>query len=314
MGFCLVPCRQMPKAALIVNGKSRRGREWYDQVVAKLQEDGFELVNPQLVREPKTISTRVEEAIKGKIPLVCVGGGDGTFSAVAGKFVGSESVLGVLPLGTGNSLARDLGIKADVDDACRVLTDGVERDIDLGRINDEYFVNVATVGLTTRIAEALDDEAKKRWGRFVYFSAIVKAVASLKPFKATLELPGGTQEMQAVQVVIGNGRFHGGPFPITPDAEIESGKLAGYVLTDMKKGTLLRYAMHLWGGRQVEMPEVVTFEVETVGLETSPGQKVTVDGEVGMKTPIKLAVLPHAIRVMTPKESKSRFFRRDDAG
>lgn len=302
----------MPTATLIVNGKSRRGREWYDQVVAKLQEEGFELKNPQLVREPKNISSLVEKAIGEKIPLVCVGGGDGTFSAVAGKFVNSESVLGVIPLGTGNSLARDLGIKADVTEACKVLTEGVQRDIDLGRINDEYFVNVATVGLTTRIAEALDDDAKKRWGRFVYLTAIVKAVATAKLFRVKIELPGGTQEMSAIQVVIGNGRFHGGPFPITPDAEIESGKLAGYVLTDMKKSTLLRYAVHLWGGRQVEMPEVVTFEVETVGLSTQPGQKIIVDGETGMKTPAKLSIVPHAIRVMTPKDSKSRRFIRTD--
>lgn len=291
----------MRTAALIVNGKSRRGREWYSQVVSKLREEGFDLKDPKMVRNPNEISGLVESAIREKISLICVGGGDGTFSGVAGKFVGASSTLGVLPLGTGNSLARDLGIPADVDEACRVLVEGEEREIDLGMIGKEYFVNVATVGLTTRIAEGLNDEAKKRWGRFVYFSAIVKAVAKIKVFQATLELPSGKLETDAVQIVIGNGRFHAGPFPITPDAEIESGNLAGYVLTDMKRSTLLRYGLSLFGGRQVQMPEVTVFQEKTLGLSTKPVKRIIVDGEFGHRTPAKFKVLPGAIRVMAPR-------------
>lgn len=292
----------MRTAALIVNGKSRRGRDWFPQVVSKLREEGFRIHGLKLVRNPNEISGLVEAAIREKVPLVCVGGGDGTFSGVAGKFVDSSSVLGVLPLGTGNSLARDLGIPADVNEACRVLTEGEERQIDLGMMDNGYFVNVATVGLTTRIAEALNDEAKKRWGRFVYFSAILKAIAKIRPFEATLDLPSGKIETPAVQIVVGNGRFHGGPFPITPDAEIESGNLAGYVLTDMKRSTLLRYGLSLFGGRQARMPEVTVFEEKTLSLSTRPIRRIVVDGEFGHRTPAKFKVLPRAIKVMAPSE------------
>lgn len=293
------------RTALIVNGKSRRGREWYPQVVAKLRKEGLELTETHLLRNPKFLNEYVRRAIQAKTPLVCVGGGDGTLSGVSGLFVGSESTLGVLPLGTGNSLARDLGIRADVDEACEILTHGVERTIDLGVVNGKHFVNVATVGLTTRIAESLDDEAKKKWGRMAYLWAIVRAVASIKPFEVDLELPSGRQCFQAVQVVVGNGRFHGGPFPILPDAEIQSGMLAGYVLTTIRQGALLRYGLNLWGGRHVEMPEVFPFEESTLSLKTRPGQHITVDGEVTLKTPAEFVSIPRAIRVMTAERKPS---------
>jgi len=296
----------MPTAALIVNGKSRRGREWYPQVLAKLREEGFELTETNLLRDPKLLDEHVKRAIKAKTPLVCVGGGDGTLSGACGLFVGSESTLGVLPLGTGNSLARDLGIKVDVNEACKVLTDGVVREIDLGVINDQRFVNVATIGLTTRIAESLDNEAKKKWGRMVYLTAIFKAVAKVKQFEVDLELPSGKQCMQAVQVVVGNGRFHGGPFPILPDAEIESGKLAGYVLTSLERGTLLRYGLSLVVGHHSDMKEVVPFEVKTLNIKTVPVKRITVDGETRLTTPAEFSVLHRAIRVMTPAETPSR--------
>ena len=161
-------------------------------------------------------------------------------------------MLGVLPLGTGNAFARDLSIASDVEIACDVIARGQASLIDLGIANEQYFVNVATVGLTTLIAKELNNEAKKRYGKFVYLFAITRALMRVRPFRVTLETAEETRTVETLQVVIGNGRFHAGPFPLAPDATITDGKLTVYALANASKWTLLRYALNLPGGHHVE--------------------------------------------------------------
>lgn len=287
-------------AALIVNGKSRRGREWFSQVEEALENAGVELEISKLLKDPKNISNLVKKAIRAEIPLVCVGGGDGTFSAVAEHFIGSQSILGVLPLGTGNSLARDLGIAADVETAVETILEGKPQLIDLGQVNDLTFVNVATIGLTTRIAQELTDESKKKLGRAAYLVAIAKAAFKSRPFMADLSLNGESHQFRTVQVVVGSGRYHGGPFEVTPEASIQSGNLSGYVLREAGRGTLVRYGMGLFRGHHVEMPEVFSFETKALSLTTTPTMRITVDGEIKARTPAQFKSLPHAVQVMKP--------------
>lgn len=285
-------------AALIVNGKSRRGREWFAQVEEGLENAGVDLEISKLLKDPRLISPLVKKAIRAEIPLICVGGGDGTFSAVAGHFIGSKSVLGVIPLGTGNSLARDLGIAADVETAIETILEGKPQRIDLGQVNDVTFVNVATVGLTTRIALELTDEAKKKLGRAVYLVAIAKAAFKSRPFMAELSLNGESHQFRTVQVVVGSGKFHGGPFEVTPESSIESGKLSGYVIQESGRGTLVRYGWSLFRGSHAELPEVFSFETEALSLSTTPPKRLTIDGEIKGTTPAVFKCLPHAISVM----------------
>src|SRR6266540_3664504 len=140
------------KAALIVNTRSRRGRAWFSDAHACLADSGMELVQTIATRDAKRVIAETASAVEKGLPLVVVGGGDGTLSAVARHFVGSKSVLGVLPLGTGNQFARDLCIEASLEAACGVIASGEVARVDAGVIGDDYFLNVATVGLTSRIA------------------------------------------------------------------------------------------------------------------------------------------------------------------
>lgn len=286
------------RGVLIVNGKARRGREWFEIARRELEARDLELADARLARRPRDLVQGVQEAIANRIPLVCVGGGDGTLSMVAGLFRNSDSVLGLLPMGTGNSLARDLGIPSNLAAATEIATQGKPQSIDLGQVGDTVFVNVATVGLTTLIAENLDPDSKRRFGRAVYLVAMFKAVARGRRFLATLELPDGAQEHRSMQVVVGNGRFHAGPFPITPAAAIDSGRLAGYTVNTSRKAVLLRYALRLWHGSHVDMPEVVPFNVPCVRIATRPIRRITVDGEIKLHTPAEFRSLPGALRVM----------------
>lgn len=290
------------QAVLIVNTKSRRGKEWFQQVKTTLEQSDLNLVGEWACRRPADVIAKAKEATQNRIPLVIVGGGDGTLSAVARYFVGSQSTLGVLPLGTGNQFARDLGIDADVEVACRVFTEGRATEVDVGIAGDDYFLNVATVGLTTRIAEELTVDAKRKFGRFVYALALAHALQRVRPFRATLTMPEGVKTYETLQIVVGNGRFHAGPFPLAPDASITDGKLIAYVLATTSRWGLLKYALNLPGGHHVEMSEVAAFATTDMSLTTSPSERVTVDGEIPFRTPIRFGIAPRALRVMVPQE------------
>jgi YegS/Rv2252/BmrU family lipid kinase len=290
------------RAALIVNTRSRRGGEWFQAARQALRAHGINITKEHAVRNPAQITTEVRDAIRQGFPLVVVGGGDGTLSSVVRYFVGTESVLGALPLGTGNQFARDLGIAADVETACDVIANGVAAHVDLGIAGNDYFLNVATVGLTTRIAEELTVDAKRRFGRLVYAVALLRALRRVRPFHVRLTLPHGVHEFDTLQVVVGNGRFHAGPFPLTPGATITDGLLVAYVLNATDRTAILRFALNLPGGHHVDLDSVPTFETTEAMLEATPVQRVTVDGEIVFKTPIRFGIEPRALRVMAPAD------------
>ncbi len=183
---------QLPRrAALIINTKSRRGAEWFEQAHLRLVQGGMDLVLSKAVKNPRELPELVEKQIRDGVPLVIAGGGDGTFSSIAHLFARKEAVIGVLPLGTVYAFARDLGILPDVHAACDALLNGKIARVDMGLIGDREFVNVATIGLSTKIALGLQDDLKKKLGRGVYLVSLLRALATIVPFHVKLELKSG---------------------------------------------------------------------------------------------------------------------------
>ena len=294
----------MPKdtdAVLIVNTKSRRGKAWFSKAMSALQQDGLLIRQSWELDEPSAVVAKTREAVTQCIPLVIVGGGDGTLRSVARCFVGSDSTLSVLPLGTGNQFARDLNIPVDVSAACRILTNGKTADVDLGTAGNDYFLTVASVGLSTEIAGKLTDKEKRSFGLFSYVLALMQVLRQLHPFRATLTTSEGVHTFETLQIVIGNGRFHAGPVPLDPSATITDGKLTAYVVATTSRSGLLRYMFALIQGRQSDLKEVATFVTPEILLETSPLERVTVDGEQPFSTPLRFGIASRALRVRVPQ-------------
>lgn len=285
---------------LFVNAKSRRGEEWFDHAHETLRSMGVLVERAHAFREPKALMTAVQKAVIDGYKEVYVGGGDGTFGSIAQYLARQDVTLGVLPLGTGNAFARDLKIPSEVESACKIIAEGKTFDVDLGWMGDRAFVNIATVGLTTHIAEGLDDRLKKKVGRAVYLASVARALAVLKPFRAELEVDGQMDAFEAMQIVIGNGRYHAGPFAIAPEACIREGKLSIYAVTGRDKGAFLKFASHLAVGKHIDLDEVYGYHGVKGRLATYPKQRMVVDGEIVGKTPIEFRADPHAIRVFAP--------------
>lgn len=248
------------------------------------------------------LASLAKRAVEDGVPLVVAGGGDGTFSAIARYFIDSPTVLGVLPLGTGNAFARDLGIGPDIDQACRTIVGGRIAQVDVGLANGHAFLNVASVGLTARIAMALSGPMKRRFGRLVYGFAVIQGLARCRPFRARLETDAGTSEFETLLLVVGNGRRHAGPFLLSPTASIVDGRLTVYALATTRKSAFLRFALALATGRQGDLPEVETMSPTRGRLTTVPSKKVILDGEAATETPLEFRVAPRALHVVVPQE------------
>lgn len=289
------------RAVLLVNTKSRRGQEWFQQAGRELTSRGIQLEADKSFRTIDQLLAAARSALGKGVPMVIAGGGDGTFNALADLMVESNAVLGVLPLGTGNAFARDLGIAADLPTACGVIAEGKVERVDLGWANGTHFVNVATVGLTTRIAQGLTVPLKRKFGRFVYAIAIVKALRRIKPFHARLETENGVREFDTLQFVVGNGRFHAGPFPLSPLASITDGRLTVYALRHASKGELFKMAMLMPFGLHTALQGVHHEECIGGKLETFPPVAITVDGEICPRTPLEFRIAPLAMRVAVPQ-------------
>lgn len=296
------PSSKRGGAVLLANAKSRRGAEWFDAAKNTLAEGGVDLAEAQTFEDSQAMAKAVSASLEQGVKTIIVGGGDGTLGSIAHLLAHKEAVLGVLPFGTGNAFARDLGIPPAIEQACQVIAEGHVSRVDLGLINGHDFLNVATVGLTTLIAQGLERNAKRRFGRAAYIFAIARALSLAQPFRVELNAGSDERRFDSLQVVIGNGRFHAGPFPIAPEASITGGFLSVYALASRQKSAFFRMALHMWGGRHVLLDDVISLRVQAGTLRTFPSKRVVVDGEICAPTPAEFGIAPGALRVFTPPD------------
>ncbi len=230
---------------------------------------------------------------------VILGGGDGTISTHVPKIIEQKALLGVLPTGTGNAFARDLNIPTAVGPAARVLAQKNEQLVDIGLWDEKVFLNLATVGATSKIADALDPSQKRTLGFAAYLAALAKIVTKVRPFHLEMVLDGQQHEMEAVQWVLGNGRYHAGPFELSPDATLDEGTLHGYAVVGNSVASLLKYGAAMTLGRHLDAKCVHGFSAREGSLTCRPARRVVLDGELSTRTPGKFRVQNAALRVVT---------------
>ncbi|MFJ4167891.1 lipid kinase [Paenarthrobacter sp. NPDC089714] len=308
----MTSARDVRSAALVINAASRRGAAATDAAVAAMRQAGLPLSSVHAVTSGAELGAALERVIAEQHDLVVVGGGDGTVSFAAGLLAGTEIALGVLPLGTANDLARTLEIPSGLAEACAVVAEGKVVDIDLGRANGKPFLNVASVGLSVGVTEALSPRLKKHIGPLAYGVATVQAYARHQPFRARLEFPDGdhqTLELEdLLQVAVGNGRHYGGGNTVSPMAGIDDHTLDIYAILAAPLREHVKIARLLKDGSFIEHDRVYHLETRNVRLVTEPPLSVNLDGEIATETPTDFSVQRNAVHVVVPQGSTSATF------
>jgi YegS/Rv2252/BmrU family lipid kinase len=292
--------KSVPKqAVLIVNAHSRKGQKLFEEAKAKLTSAGIELLAAHGVRDPETLAGIVRDAVKSDAPMIIIGGGDGSMSGTVDEFVGSDCVFAVLPLGTANSFARTLDIPLDLDGAIDAIAHGQRRRIDLGMIDDDYFVNAASIGLSPMIGETVPHNLKKYLGRIGYLAWAVRCFFALRPFRLIIDDGSGEKRMWATEVRVLNGRFHGG-VELTENTDVDSGDIIIQAVTGRSLFKLILDWYAKFFRLRSRDAHTEDFRGKELLLDTRPHHRISIDGEVLATTPVKVRVAANAIDVVSP--------------
>ncbi len=286
------------RALTIVNRHSRRGETHLDPALERLRAGGLEL---DLVELPK--NRGLDHLIRERGPradLIVLGGGDGTMNAASTALLELGRPFAILPLGTANDLARTLGVPQDPVAAAGLILAGATRRIDIGQVNDRHFFNVASIGLSVRVANALTKDVKRRLGSWSYPLTVYRVLKEGHSFSAEVRGGTGTLALRSIQLAVGNGRFYGGGLVVDEAAAIDDHTLHLYSLKPQPMWRLLRRALAFRQGRHDDPEAVEALAGTSFEVVTKRPMPVNTDGEVTTSTPARFTVLPAALEVVAP--------------
>jgi len=292
--------KPLPRSTvLIVNTKSRKGRDLYRKARTRIAAAGIEILAAHPIRDPKLLPATVKKAVEAGAPMVIVGGGDGSLSCSVDMLVGHDTVFALLPLGTANSFARTLGIPLDLDGAIEVIARGQRRRVDLGMIDHDYFANCAAIGIAPLIGETIPQGLKKWLGRAGYLGWSLFQFTRFKPFKLTVGEGESAETIDALEVRIANGPYHGGT-EVVDDAEVDSGEIVVQAVIGRSAWQLgwswLLTTLRLPARRQTTRE----FHGRELRVTTDPPLPISIDGEVLAHTPVTAKVARGVIEVAAP--------------
>jgi YegS/Rv2252/BmrU family lipid kinase len=286
------------RALLLVNPKARRGGEAIGPVVDRLKAGGLSVTVEPFDALPEIARDVVRMRHMADLAIVC--GGDGSVSSAAVAIMESGLPMGIIPMGTANDLARTLDIPMDLLAAADVIAAGHQRVIDIGTVNGHAFFNVASIGLSTELAQGLDPDLKRRFGRFGYALAAMKVLTRARRFHADIKEKGQEIGVETYQIAVGNGVHYGGGNVVQETAEIDDGHLDLYSLEMKNLWKLALMVRSFRSGKHGAWKEVRTARCVEFDIVTRRPMPVNTDGEIVTSTPAHFKVHPKAISVFAP--------------
>lgn len=268
-------------------------------VLPRLREAGLE-VEALVGRDGVEAQALARQAVAAGVEALVVVGGDGMVHLAVQELAGTDVALGVVPCGTGNDVARYVGVpRRRPQDAADVVVGGRTRVIDLARAGSTYFATVLAAGFDSLVNERAN---RMRWpkGQMRYNLATLAELRLLRPLHYRLVLDGTLRELEAVVVAVGNGPSFGGGLRITHGAEIDDGELDVVVIKPIGRLDLVRTYPRLYTGGHTTHPQYEHHRVRRVTVD-APGIVGYADGERVGPLPLTVEVVPAALRVLVPR-------------
>ena len=283
------------KLCIILNpaAKGDQARRTLDQMVKLVPEAKIFLT--ERVGHGEVLA---KEAADQGFRTIIAAGGDGTVNEVLNGLDPENCTLGVLPVGTMNVLALELGIPSRLDKALEIVRSGKRKKLDLGMANSRRFIQLAGVGLDAETVRRTHPDAKRAWGPWSYLLTAAQLMVAPAPV-LRVEIPGGG-EIKGAMVLIGNGRHYGGPFQFFPKADMADGLLDICVFPKSGPLDLLWYLQAVLLGGPDSLPEVTYRQVSSLKVQADEKIALEVDGEYCGETPVEFRVIPKGLEVIVP--------------
>lgn len=278
-------------------------------------------VEIEATRQAGEATALAREAARSGMDTVWVAGGDGTVNEAVNGLVGTETALAVLPVGTGNVWARQLHLPVytlahpfRLREAAIAQAEGRVRSVDVGRMNDRYFLLWVGAGFDAQITSDMEPRPRrvKRLGVLPYVVAGLTLAREFSGVRTHLVLDGRVLRGRALLVVVSNVQMYS-IFHLTPRARMDDGLLDVFVFRGLGGFLyMLRMAGQLFVGRHLENPRVVQRTARQITLWTEVPMAVQADGEPLGTTPISIRVVPRSLRVRVPPQAPPTLFSAEE--
>jgi len=238
-------------------------------------------------------------AVEEGFARIVAAGGDGTVSQVANGLAGSNAVLGVLPMGSVNVFAMELGLPLHNLQRCwDIIEDTNLRLVDMPSANEKYFVQLAGVGLDAQVVKETSLAFKRSFGPLSYLISAAQ-IAARQPPKLRIESEHTSVE-EGSFVLVGNGRLYGGPFPFFKQAVIDDGLFDVVVFKRLGYLEIMRYLQDVVFSADIKVPEIEYFQTRQLRITSEQDVPLELDGELAGNCPVDFRIRKRALRVLAP--------------
>jgi diacylglycerol kinase (ATP) len=299
----------MKRARIIYNPTS--GRELFKrhlpEVLEKLEKAGYETsCHATTGAGDATNAARI--AVERKYDLVVAAGGDGTINEVVNGMAEQEyrPTLGIIPVGTTNDFARAIGVPRNIDGACDVIVEGNSVPIDIGRINDKYFVNIAGGGRLTELTYEVPSKLKTMLGQLAYYLKGMEMLPSIRPTEVSIEYDGKLFEGEIMLFLVSLTNSVGGFEKLAPDSSMNDGLFDLLILKKANLADFIKVATLAIRGEHINDPHVLYTKANRIKVNPTEKMQINLDGEYGGLLPGEFVNLYKHINVLVSKEKAEK--------
>jgi diacylglycerol kinase (ATP) len=246
---------------------------------------------------------KIRESLEEYKPdIVTAGGGDGTVNFVAGIIMNQPVKLGIIPMGSANGLAYELGIPEKVEDALKLILSGRTRPVDVIRINEKHIsLHLSDIGINARIVKEFEKEGSRGFRGYVkhFFTMITKP---LKIFRCEIIIEDNVYKHRAYMILLANASFYRSGANMNPTGFIDDGRFEIIVLRPYHRW-FLRSLIGAFSGTLHRKPNVKTYDCTSAVIKISPPEELQVDGELlGKTAEINATICRHALNIILPRQ------------
>ena len=298
----------MERIKLIINPSSGRQtiETKVDYLCKLLLDDGYIVGKYYTEKKEDATKETIKTCSSGQWDIIVACGGDGTVNEVATGIAKSNNKLpvAILSSGTVNDFANYMNLPNRIPDFFEMIKRMHIVDIDLGKINNKYFVNVAAGGLLTDVGFQVPAEAKALLGRMAYYFEGLRALISegIEPIHISFESEEYTQEDDVLLFLVSNSSSIGGFKKLAPDADVLDGLLDVLIIKNSDIAELANIFFNVLKGDHINHPNVVYFKTKSILIRAKGNMTIDVDGEAGGRLPAHFKVVPKAMKVIINKE------------
>jgi YegS/Rv2252/BmrU family lipid kinase len=258
-----------------------------------------------------------QEASRAGYDVVIAAGGDGTVNEAVNGLVGSDTALGVLPVGTGNLWARQMGIPVyaltnplRLHETAAELAGSTIRLIDVGQVGSHYFLCWAGIGLDAQVTSELEPRQRytKHLGMLPYAVAVILVARDFQGVRTRVYLDGNIVRGRSLLILASNIQQYGGQLHVASGARIDDGLLDVFVFKGLGFAYILRHVMTMASRRWLQDPQIVHRQARRIEVLTEWAIPVQVDGDPIGTTPVTIQVVPRALQVLVPPSAPAELF------